>query len=72
MSIDSRDKATEIFARARLYLHEYERVIIPADNVDLAAATPFKIAVENLVAITTQEAARQFLAACAAPEVLRP
>jgi hypothetical protein len=69
--IDSRDGATEIFARARLYLNEYERRVIPADEVDLATATPFKVAVENPVAVTTQEVTRQFLATRAALEVLR-
>jgi hypothetical protein len=69
--IDSRDGATEIPARARLYFDEYERLVIPANDIDLAAATPFKVAVENPATVTTQEATRQFLAIRAASEVLR-
>jgi len=69
--IDSRDGATEIFARASLYFDECERLIIPANDVDLTTAKPFKVALENPVAVTTQEATRQFLATRAAPEVLR-
>jgi hypothetical protein len=49
-----------------------KRDAVAADDVDLAAATVFKVAVENLVAVTTQEAACQFLATRAALEVLRP
>jgi hypothetical protein len=69
LSIDGRKRPAEILARARLYFHEYERVVISADDVDLAAAASFEVAVENLVAVTTQEATRQFLAARAALEM---
>jgi hypothetical protein len=48
----------EILARARLYFHEYKRVVVAADDVELAAAASFEVAVENLVAVTTQEATR--------------
>jgi hypothetical protein len=69
LAIDGRKRPAEILARARLYFHEYERVIISADDINLAAAASFEVAVENLVAVTTQEATRQFLAARAALEM---
>src|SRR5262249_49492501 len=68
LSIDGGNWPSKIFPRARLYFDEYERVIVPAHNVDLAATASFEIAVENLVAVTPQESTRQFLAVRAAPE----
>jgi hypothetical protein len=71
LSIDGSDWPAEIFARARLYFDEYERVVISADNVDLAAAASLEVAVENFVAVTPQEPTRQFLPERAAPEMDR-
>ena len=71
LSIDGRDWPAKILPRARLYFDEYERVVIPADNVDLPAAAPLKITVENLVPVTPQESTRQLLAVRAAPEMDR-
>src|SRR5437773_12545832 len=56
----------KILTRARFYFDEYERVVIPADDVDLAAAASSEVTVENFVAVTPQESKRQLLAACAA------
>jgi len=72
LSIDRCDRPAEIFPSARFYLHENQRVLIATDDVDLAAAASFEVAVENFVSVTPQEAAGQFLAAGAAPEMLRP
>ena len=72
LSIDRFDWPTEIFPSARFYLHENQRVVLAADDVDLAAAASFEVAVENFVAVTPQEAAGQFLPASPAPEMLRP
>jgi len=44
LSIDGGNWPSKIFPRARLYFDEYERLVIPADDVDLAVATPFKVA----------------------------
>ena len=71
LSIDGGNRPAEIFPRAGFYFDEYERVVIPADNVDLAAAAALEVAVENLVAVMPQESTRQFLAARAAPEMER-
>ena len=72
LSIDRCDRPAEILAGTRLYLDENQRVLIATDDVDLAAAASFEVAVENFVTVTPQEAASQFLPASAAPEMLRP
>jgi len=71
LSIDGGNRPAKIFPRACLYFDEYERVVIAADNVDLAAAASLEVAVENLVAVMPQESTRQFLAVRAAPEMDR-
>ena len=71
LPIDGSNRPAKIFPRARLYFDEYERVVIAADNVDLAAAASLEVAVENLVAVVAQESTRQFLAVRAAPEMDR-
>jgi len=71
-SIDRCNRPAEILAGARFYFHKDKRVLVATDDVDLAAAASLEIAVKNLVAITPQEAASQFLAVSAAPEVLWP
>ena len=72
LSINRCDRPAEIFPSARFYFHEHQRVLIATDDVDLAAAASLEVAVENLIAVTPQEPAGQFLAAGAAPEMLRP
>src|SRR5207248_9808081 len=71
-SIDCRNWASEILAGARLYFYKDQHVAVATDDVDLAAAASFEIAVENLVAFTPQESARQFLGVGAASEMLWP
>ena len=71
LSIDGGNRPAKIFPRARFYFDEYERVVIPANNVDLAAAAPLEVTVENLVSVTPQESTRQLLAVRAAPEMDR-
>jgi hypothetical protein len=51
LSIDGGNGPAEILPRARFYFDEYERVVIAADDVDLAAAASLEVAVENLVAV---------------------
>ena len=72
LSINRCDRPAEIFPSARFYFHERQRVLIATDDVDLPAAASFEVAVENLIAVTPQEPAGQFLPASAAPEMLRP
>ena len=57
LSIDRRDWPAEIFPSARFYFHENQRVLVATDDVDLAAAASFEVAVENFVSVTPQEAA---------------
>ena len=71
MPIDSRNRPAEILTGARLNFHEDKRVVVATDDVDLAAAASFEVAVENFVAVTAQEPASQFLPLSAAPEMLR-
>ncbi len=70
VAIDRIERSAEIFARARFYLDENKCVVVAADDVDLAAAAATKIPVENFVTISSQKAARQFLAARAELEML--
>ncbi len=72
LPIDRCDRTAEIFSSARFYFHENQRVLVATNDVDLAAAASFEVAVENFVSVTPQEAASQFLPASAAPEMLRP
>ena len=71
LSIDGGNRPAKIFPRARFYFDEHERVVIPANNVDLAAAAPLEVTVENLVSVTPKESTRQLLAVRAAPEMNR-
>ena len=72
LSIDRFDWSAEIFPRARFYFYKNQRVLIATNDIDLAAAAPFEVAVENLIAVTPQEPAGQLLPADAALEMLRP
>src|SRR5213596_1327498 len=46
LSIDGSDRPAKIFTGACFYFDEYERVVIPADDVDLAADASLEVAVE--------------------------
>src|SRR4029077_2005400 len=72
LSINRRDRPAEILAGTRFYFYENQCVPIATNDVDLAAAASFEVAVENFVSVTPQEPAGQFLPASAAPEMLRP
>jgi len=52
----------KIFPSPSFYFDKDESVLVPADDVDLAAAASAKIPVENLVTIATQKTAGQFFA----------
>ena len=59
----------EIFVRARFHLDKDKRVTIAANDVDLAAAAPFEIAINNFITVPTQEPAGQRLPTRAAPKM---
>jgi hypothetical protein len=69
--IDCCERPAKIFAGACFYFDEDERVAVATDDIDLAAASSFKVTIKNFVAPRPQEAGGQFLAVSAAPEVLR-
>jgi len=71
LAIHRRNGPAKIFAGARFYFHENQRVTIAADNVDFTAAASAKIAVKNFVSLAAQETARQFFASRAAPKMFR-
>jgi hypothetical protein len=71
LSIDSFDGAAKFFAAAGFDFDEHQRIAVAANDVDLAAATIFEIAIENLVVVAPQKSAGQFLAASAAAEMFR-
>src|SRR4051794_9504600 len=62
-------RTAEVFARACFYFYKSQRVAVAAHNVDFAAAASAEIAIEDLVPISFQEAAGEFLAAGATFEV---
>ena len=68
---DGFNRSSEFFAAAGLHFDEHERVAIAADNVDLSAAAPVKIAIENLVTVSSQKPAGQLFAERAALDVIR-
>jgi hypothetical protein len=49
---------SEILARSSFHFDEDQRVLVPADNVDLASAVTAKIAEKNLVAVTPEVSTR--------------
>jgi hypothetical protein len=61
-SINRFNRPAEIFAPAGFYFDKNQRVILTTDNVDLPAAATAKIAEEDFVTVTLQEAAGQLLA----------
>jgi hypothetical protein len=71
LSIDRFNRSAKFFAAARFDFDEHQRITVAANDVDLAAATIFEIAVENLVVVAPQKSAGQFLAASAAAEMFR-
>jgi hypothetical protein len=71
LSIDSFNWPTEFFAAAGFDFDEHQRIAVAANDVDLAAATIFEIAVENLVVVAPQETTGQFFAASAATKMFR-
>ncbi len=44
-------RTPEILAATRFDFHEHQRVLVAANDVDLAAAPPAKIAIEHLVTV---------------------
>jgi hypothetical protein len=61
----------KVFPSAGFYFDKDERIVIAADDIDLAAAAAAKIAAKNLVTIVTQKTARQSFAARPASEMIR-
>jgi len=51
----------KIFVRARFHFDKNKRVAIATNNVDLAAAAPFEIAIKDFITVPTQEPAGQRL-----------
>src|SRR5439155_24460284 len=59
-------------SRVRVFTsNKNQRVPVATDDVDLAAATAFKIAVEDFVPVTPQQSSGEFCALGATPELLR-
>lgn len=69
LSIHCFNGSAKIFARPCFYFDKDQRVVVAADNIDLSAAAPFEIAMENFITVPTQEPASQFLSTRAAPEM---
>jgi hypothetical protein len=67
--IDGVEWPSEVFAGPRFHFDEDKCVLVAADDVDLAAASAAKIAIEDFIAVPPQKPARQLLPATAKPEM---
>jgi hypothetical protein len=65
-------RTAEFFAAPGFDLHEHQRVVVAANDVDLSAAASTEVSVENFVTAPAQKTAGEFLPERAAPDVLRP
>ena len=66
------DGPAEIFSCARFHFDEDKRVVVAADDVDLAATVPAEITVKNFVAFFAQKTDGQFFAERTPPKMFRP
>ena len=67
---DGFERPAERFAGPSFYFDEDERVVVAADNVDLAPGVSAEIAIEDLITVPPQEPAGQSLATRAALQML--
>ena len=65
------ERPAELFAPARFYFDKDKRVVVATDDVDLAAAAPLEISIENFLTIPPEKTAGRFLAARAALAMVR-
>jgi len=70
-SIHRLNGSTEILPGARFHFDEDERVVIAANDVDLATAASAKIAIKNFVAVLAQETAGQLFTEETASKMVR-
>ena len=70
-SIHCRNRPAEILPGARFHFHEDERVVVAANDVDLATAASAKIAIKNFVAVPAQEMASQLFTEETASKMVR-
>ena len=70
-SIHRLNGPTEILPDARFHFDEDERVVIAANDVDLATAVSAKIAIKNFVAVLAQKTAGQFFTEETASKMVR-
>ncbi len=65
------NRTAEIFPGARFHFDEDERVVVAANDVDLATAASPKIAIKNFVAVLAQETAGQLFTEETASKMVR-
>ena len=70
-SIHCLNGPAEIFPGARFHFDEDERVVVAANDVDLATAASAKIAIKNFVAVLAQETAGQLFTEETASKMVR-
>ena len=61
VAIDRLEGPAEILPRPGFHFDEHERVALPADDIDFAAAASAEITVQDFVTVPLQELAGQFL-----------
>ena len=69
VAVDGVERTSEILSRPRFYFDEDERVVVAANDVDLAAAPAAKITIKDFVTALPQEPAGQSLPASPKPKM---
>ena len=70
VAIDRVEWTSEIFPRPRFHFDEDERVVVAADDVDLAPGATAKVTIEDFVTAPAQKPASQFLPPTPKPKML--
>ena len=69
VAIDRFERPAEVFPGPRFHLDENERVVIAADDIDLAAGAAAEITIQDFVTVPPQELAGQVLPALPKPQM---
>lgn len=67
VAIDRFERPAKTFPGPRFHLDENERVVIAADDIDLAAGAAAEITIQDFVTVLPQELAGQVLPALPQP-----
>lgn len=71
VAVNRFDRTAEVFACAGFHFDKDERVVVAANDIDLAALAAMEIAVQNFITLLAQEFARELFAAAPTTQMLR-